>query len=62
MTASDSTHSGPEFSAEDTKHMSDHGITYVRVDNFRVGGYRYTNLKDAIHQAQRMETKNRTPN
>jgi hypothetical protein len=33
--------------------MAKHGITCVPVDNFRYGGYRYTNLQDAIAEAKR---------
>jgi hypothetical protein len=33
--------------------MAKHGITCVPVNNFCYGGYRYTNLQDAIVEAKR---------
>ncbi len=33
--------------------MAKHGITCVAIDNFCYGGYRYTNLQDAIAEAER---------
>ena len=39
--------------SEQTKEMSEYGITRVPVDYFHYKGYRYTNLKDAIAQAKR---------
>ena len=33
--------------------MSRYGITNVPVDSFRYRGYRYTNLNDAVAQAER---------
>lgn len=34
-----------------------HGISKVSVDHFEVGGYRYSNLKDAVAEAERRERK-----
>lgn len=35
------------------------GIKRVQVDQFEVGGYRYTSLKDAIAQAARSDAEQR---
>ena len=35
--------------------LAEHGITRVRADHFDVDGYRYTNVADAIAQANRAQ-------
>ena len=47
--------SDPAITVEDTKAMEKYGITRVPVDYFRLGEFRYTNLRDAIAQARRQE-------
>ncbi|WP_428407173.1 hypothetical protein [Hyphococcus sp.] len=37
--------------------MEKYGIKCVRVDYFHIGGYRYTDIKDAVAQAKRMKKK-----
>lgn len=44
---------GPSGPEPDAELLRDHGITVVRADQYHVGGYRYTNLADAIAQADR---------
>ena len=34
--------------------MAKHGITHSFIDVFHVGGFRYSSLRDAIAQAERM--------
>jgi hypothetical protein len=38
---------------EAVESMAKYGITRVRIDNFCYGGFRYTNLDDAIAEAKR---------
>ena len=45
--------SAPAMTAEETKAMEKYGIIRVPVDHFRLGEFRYTNLRDAIAQAKR---------
>lgn len=33
--------------------LEEHGIVRVPADTFRYGGYRYTNIKDAVAEAKR---------
>ncbi len=35
------------------EEMVKYGIKHVRIDNFLYGGFRYTNLDDAIAEAKR---------
>lgn len=45
---------GPDDLRKDaSEEMAKFGITRVRVDNFYYGGFRYTNLDDAIAEAKR---------
>lgn len=44
------------MSVEDTKTMKKFGITRTPIDYFYLGKYRYTDLKDAIAQAQRQNS------
>ena len=37
------------------------GVTTVPVETYAVGGYRYTNLADAIAQGRRMQEQAGTP-
>ena len=37
--------------------MREFGVKCVPVDYFHVGGYRYTDMKDAIAQAKRIKKK-----
>ena len=45
-------HANSDLSPEAIARMEEFGITRERADYFYVGGYRYTQLKDAIAQAQ----------
>ena len=45
----------PAVSAEDAKAMATYGITRVPVDYFHFGDFRYTNLKDAVAEAERQQ-------
>ena len=47
--------SSPSLSPADAKTMETHGITRVPVDYFYFGGFRYTNLKDAVAEARRQQ-------
>jgi hypothetical protein len=40
--------------------LTAHGIKRVTVDQFEVGGFRYTSLKDAIAQSARSKTEQGT--
>lgn len=48
---------GPTPEAEDTDAalIQKHGIERSTVDYFHVGPYRYTNLRDAVASAERMQ-------
>ncbi len=37
--------------------MREYGVKRIPVDYFHVGGYRYTDMKDAIAQAKRTKKK-----
>ena len=37
--------------------MAKYGITRVPIDYFHYGGFRYTNLKDAVAQAKRQQSQ-----
>jgi len=50
---SSSVEQGHALSAEQRGRMEMLGITHVPVDYFHVAGFRYTQLKDAIAQAER---------
>lgn len=41
------------FSAEEIERMQRLGITHSLVHTFQYGQYRYSNLKDAVAQAER---------
>ncbi len=45
--------SSPAVAPQATEEMAKHGITRVSVDYFYYGGYRYTNLEDAVAEAKR---------
>lgn len=49
------THAQPSdaSAAEMDAQMQQYGIVRVPADFFEYGGYRYTNLKDAVAEAQR---------
>ena len=51
----DAAGSSPTFSPKNAEDMAKYGITRVPVDYFHVGGFRYTNLSDAIAQAKRQQ-------
>ncbi len=55
MTSSDQTTASSSFSPDETAAMAKLGIICAPVDYFYFGGFRYTNLKDAIAQAKRQE-------
>ena len=46
---------GPPVAPDIVEQMATYGITRVPVDYFHVGKYRYTNLDDAIAEAQRQQ-------
>jgi hypothetical protein len=45
------------LSPEDAERMAKYGIVRIPVDYFHYGKFRYTNLKDAIAQAERQEIR-----
>lgn len=47
--------SSPAVGQKDTEDMAKYGIARIPVDYFHVGGFRYTNLSDAVAQAQRRQ-------
>lgn len=47
--------SDPSVNPEAAAEMAQYGITRVPVDYFHLGGFRYTNLKDAVAQAKRQK-------
>ena len=55
MASADPKKSNPTPDSEDAKAMETYGITRVPVDYFHFGGFRYTNLKDAIAEAKRQQ-------
>ena len=48
-------HTGPDagLAPDAVAEMTKYGVTRVPADVFLVGGYRYTNLQDAIAEAKR---------
>lgn len=48
----------PDATSDEAAH---HGIRHVTIEQFEFGGYRYTNLKDAVAEAKRHATKAGTP-
>ena len=44
---------GSDLSAEAVDEMAKYGITRARINHFVYGGFRYTNLEDAIAEAKR---------
>jgi thiamine monophosphate synthase len=50
--------SSPAISPETAEEMAKYGITRVPADYFYCGGFRYTNLKDAVAQAKRQQLLN----
>jgi len=46
-----------ETEGDAAQGMREHGVKRVPVDYFHVGGYRYTDMKDAIAQAKRIKKK-----
>ncbi len=56
MTSNDIPEPGPTTDAENTAELAKLGITRKSVDYFCVGKYRYTDLKDAIAQAKRVNS------
>lgn len=55
--SADHRESSPAVSSEAAEDMAKYGITRVPVDYFHFGGFRYTNLKDAVAQAKRQQRK-----
>ncbi len=53
MSATSVSTTTPALSPEPLQEIAKYGIVRVPVDTFHVGGYRYTNLDDAIAQAKR---------
>lgn len=53
------TASGSSKAGEDPLpgELERYGISRVSIDQFEVGGYRYSNLQDAIAEARRREQK-----
>jgi hypothetical protein len=51
MTAMD--HPASAHDAHDREQIERHGIVVVRADHYRVDGYQYTSLADALAQARR---------
>lgn len=47
------------LSSAQTREMESHGIVRVPVDYFHIGEFRYTSLKDAVAQAERLENLGR---
>jgi hypothetical protein len=45
--------SSPASSPDSTEEIARYGITRVPVDYFYYGGFRYTNLEDAVAEAKR---------
>jgi hypothetical protein len=45
--------SSPIISSQGTEEMAKYGITRVPVDYYYYGGFRYTNLEDAVAEAKR---------
>ena len=45
--------SGATLKVEAIEEMAKYGITLARTDYFCYGGFRYTNLEDAIAEAKR---------
>ncbi|MEQ8320047.1 MAG: hypothetical protein RH946_07285 [Rhodospirillales bacterium] len=46
---------GKADATENKGLMIEYGITNIPVDCFHIGGFKYTNLKDAISQAKRLQ-------
>jgi hypothetical protein len=53
MTLADRKEASPAFSTDATEEMAKHGITRVPIDYYYYGGFRYTNLEDAVAEAKR---------
>lgn len=48
----------PDRNGEDIDDiLEEYGITRVLVDYFHFGGYRYTNIEDAVAQAKRTHSR-----
>jgi hypothetical protein len=58
MPSTDDKEAGSTLSAESAKALANYGITRVPVDYFHIGGFRYTNLEDAIAEAKRVQKPN----
>ena len=55
MASADHNESKSVISPEATEKMAKYGITRVPVDYFHYKEFRYTNLKDAVAQAERQQ-------
>ena len=55
MASADSKNLSLSLSSTDARTMETYGITRVPVDYFYFGGFRYTNLKDAVAEAKRQQ-------
>lgn len=53
MASKDIEESNTAVGPQATDEMAKHGITRVPVDYFYYGGFRYTNLEDAVAEAKR---------
>ena len=53
MTSADREEASPKLSPGAAEDMAKYGITRVPVDYFHFGGFRYTNLEDAVAEAKR---------
>lgn len=53
MTLAHRKEASPAFSTEVAEEMAKYGITHVPVDYYYYGGFRYTNLEDAVAEAKR---------
>ena len=55
MASADPKKLSPSLSSADVRTMETYGITRIPVDYFHFGGFRYTNLKDAVAEAKRQQ-------
>lgn len=53
MASKDIEETSPAVSPQATEEMAKHGIARAPVDYFYYGGFRYTNLEDAVAEAKR---------
>lgn len=53
VVSADDSGPSPAVGPKDTEDMAKYGIARIPVDYFHIGGFRYTNLNDAVAQAKR---------